>query len=300
MRSFDPQAISWDDLQATTDPLLAEGLCRLLRAPIQRFDRVLDNFPCNYLICVDEIPVYVGEGINAANRIRVQFDERRSTFYKTFMKFEPDSRFSISSFKLRVMETRFGRKEIEDFGIVNLATKLNKFQLGKRQLCRAAESHGEWDEVQSRHCEIIDSGARRCLESEFADWPLAAHESVAGIYLIKARSGDIIYVGESSDISSRYQTHASHTYFSAVRRNLGTDILEFKLQTINGRKRYFEPNEDREVSEFLSKCSIAFIPVNLGRLEIEEKLISELQPVLNRKSKKKISALTINAPPEPD
>ena len=147
-------------------------------------------------------------------------------------------------------------------------------------------SHEYWDTVQDDYAKLIIVGTERCLESKLQNWREGRCTPSSGIYIIRASDGDIIYVGESSDILKRFETHGTVTYFSAVRRNLGTDILGFTLQTRNGKKRYFEQGEDRSVTEFLMGCSIAFFPVSVGRIEVEEHLIKQLQPILNRKSKK--------------
>ena len=276
---------SWDDVQERASAILAEGLYRLTSEPFCQSINLLDLHPCNYLVSYHETPLYVGEASAAKSRIRTQFDERRSTFYRNYLSTNPDTIITISSFNLQLIETRVGRKEIEDFGIVNLPTSLNRFQLGKRSLYRRAVSHAQWDSVQVEYSRLVEEGAARCMDTEFSPWPNAISPNGPGIYLIRDGNGRIVYVGESSDVGARYLTHSGRTYFSAVRRNLGTDILGYTLQTRNGKKRYFDPPEDREISSFLERCLVAFYPVNFGRYEVEEFLIGNLKPILNRKSK---------------
>lgn len=276
--------MDWDEVQDSADILLAQGICRLSRAPSIRPKDIDGTFPCNYLISREEIPLYIGEASCAAARMKVQFDARRSTFYKNHVKSQSDCVASILDFNLRLVETRFGRKEIEDFGIVNLPTPLNRFQLGKRQACPPATDHAQWDAVQAASSELIVAGAEQCLGREFHAWRKGRPPASAGIYIIKSSLDEIIYVGESSNVLKRFQTHGTLTYFSAVRRNLGTDILGYSLQTRNSKKRYFEPEEDVSVTEFLGGCSVAFFPVSIGRFEVEEHLIRRLKPTLNRKS----------------
>lgn len=277
--------IEWEKIQSSASAILAEGIFMLKNAPIQLPQQVSAVHPCNYIISLNNVVHYIGEGGSAGSRIKVQFDERRSTFYKNYLKTKPEITQSITAFDLRLIRTNIGRKEIEDFGIVNFPAPLNRFQLGKRLLHQPATSHAQWDAVQTGSTVLLKQGAARCMESGFSIWSDAAAPLVCGIYLIKNGVGEVIYVGESSDIGTRYQTHCHRTYFSAVRRNLGQQLLGYELQERNGKKRYFEPHEDEEISAFLDRCSVAFIPVNFGRYEVEEFLIKKLKPILNRKSK---------------
>lgn len=280
--------MDWSDIQNISNALLAEGVCRLSRSSPVSPAEVHETFPGNYLVSEATTPRYIGEASVISARVKTQFDERRSTFYKNYLRFTTVDAIAISEFKLRFIRTEIGRKEIEDFGIANLRTPLNKFQIGKRQICPPAEDHAKWDAVQDRASELVKFGAAQCLEQRFHQWRDGKSQSTAGLYLIRNSAGTIIYVGESSDIFARFQTHSSRTYFSAVRRNLGSDILGYHLQTRKGKKRYFEDSEDLSVSEYLRECSIAFCPVALGRYEVEEHLIEKLRPILNRKSKMRL------------
>lgn len=275
----------WIDTQQMSSTLLAQGIYRLCQSAKVPPTNVRDTDPGNYLVSNATTPLYIGEGGSLALRTKVQFDERRSTFYKNYLRSNPETALPISGFDLRIMKTFIGRKEIEDFGIVHLSTALNRFQLGKREPSAQATEHARWDELQEGATELVKLGAAICLEQQFQRWEDGTSQSTAGLYLIRNADDEIIYVGESSDIYSRFQTHGSTTYFSAVRRNLGCDILGYTLQTRNGKKRYFDDHEDRAVTAYLECCSIAFFPVSLGRYEVEEHLIRKLRPLLNRKSK---------------
>ncbi len=275
--------MNWDDVQAQANLILAQGIFCLRKQSLCQPLTTSYNGPCNYLITEDGQPAYIGEGKDAAKRLKVQFDERRSTFYKTHLSAKPALKIPIERFGCQVLRTNIGRKEIEEFGIANLQTSLNKFQLGKRAVCSPADRHVEWDLVQSKSAVLISEGAARCLRAPFGNWLEVKPRKTPGIYMIKSCSGDIIYIGESSDISDRYRTHGGRTYFSAVRRNLGTDLLKFNLQTREGRRRYFEPLEDQAISAFLESSMISFFAIDFGRFEVEEFLIGQLKPILNRK-----------------
>ncbi|VTQ01781.1 GIY-YIG nuclease family protein [Sphingobacterium daejeonense] len=106
--------------------------------------------------------------------------------------------------------------------------------------------------------------------------------------MVKDAKGDLIYIGESSDIYGRYTTHGKTTYFSALRRHIGTEILGFELieKNGNGKKKYFDPSQDIQVNQFLNNCIALFYPIRIGRYEIEEHLIRKYRPLLNRKENK--------------
>ena len=87
-------------------------------------------------------------------------------------------------------------------------------------------------------------------------------------------------------IKERYNSHSGVTYFSALRRHIGTDVLEFELQARNGKKRYFAESEDKEINIYLHNCKIKAMKVNFGRFELEEYLIRKYRPLLNRKENK--------------
>ena len=95
--------------------------------------------------------------------------------------------------------------------------------------------------------------------------------------------GKVIYIGESSDIGERYETHSGRTYFSALRRHIGENILGFSLKTIKGKARYFSDDEDIKVTAFLHASRIAVLSISFGRYELEESLIRKYHPLLNRK-----------------
>lgn len=139
--------------------------------------------------------------------------------------------------------------------------------------------------LQELSANLLTQGETRCEEIDFRPWAVATAPDSSGLYLIRSPQGEIIYVGESSGIKARFRTHGTQTYFSAVRRNLGVDLLGFQLQTIKGKKRYFSDEEDRRVTNYLSQCSIGFFPVPIGRYELEEHLIDKHRPILNRKAK---------------
>lgn len=290
-------SVSWDELQYRSDEFLASGITALRYQPVQSYRSIESDKAGNYLISLDGLPVYVGEAISLRARTRQQFAARTSTFYKTYLKLtatcENLSPVSIETFTIQAMETCIGRKEIEDFGIVNIPTRLNRFQLDKRNVAPPSSSTALWELAQANSAKLIQEGATRALASQFTRWSDATLPEGPGLYLVKDPDGRLIYVGESSSIAERLITHHTQTYFSALRRHIGVFILNYDLKERNGKKKYFDVDEDQQVTSFVSACSVATMPVHLGRYEVEEFLIKDCQPLLNRKGN--LNKLSIGA-----
>jgi predicted GIY-YIG superfamily endonuclease len=277
--------IDWAYIQAASDDVLYDGFEALKTRPFLKAAAAQDEAPCNYLISLKGEARYIGEGQNAQARLRQQFREGSSTFYKTYLKKTAGSEHAaISDFDVQVMASRLGRKEMEEFGIVHLVDRLNKFQLDKRARLEASEeSKGLWDIVQAQHERLLGEGVAAVLESAWTPWFDCAPRSGPGVYLVRHK-GRLIYAGESPDLSARHETHSDDTYFSGLRRHIGVELLDCELQDIGGRKRYFTDDQDWKVTRFLTDCEAVFCPVSFGRYELEDRLIGTQDPVLNRKS----------------
>ena len=281
---------SWDIIQKQSDEILSCGLNKLKTQPFCDTSTVNEKGFGNYLISLDKIPFYVGEGKELNKRLKQQFKSNTSTFYKNFEKLNSINPLAkpttIDKFKIQFISTNIGRKEVEEFGIVNLPTKLNGFQLYKRKKFTITDQKGLWNAVQENHIQLLEEGEIKILKSTFTSWFAAKLVRSAGLYLVKDNSNKLIYIGESSDIGERIKVHSGRTYFSALRRHIGTDILGFELQEIKGKKRYFSEIADRKVTEFLKTCEVTLFPVAFGRYELEEYLIKKHRPLLNRKDNK--------------
>tara|TARA_R110001583_G_scaffold6249_1_gene32190 strand:+ start:128 stop:1000 length:873 start_codon:yes stop_codon:yes gene_type:complete len=279
----------WKYCQKNSDLILISGLTELKKSKRKNFESDFENGYGNYLISdMKNLWNYTGEAKSLSKRLKQHSRERTSTFYKNYSKFAKQNGnlkklLNISDFEIRTINTKIGRKELEEFGIVNIPANLNKFQLGKRGLFKEKSNKKLWLEIQSNKSQIIKQGEKELKKAKTYNWFSAQIKSSAGIYWVEHKTKGLIYIGESSDINKRYETHSGKTYFSALRRNLGETILGFKLQTINGRKRYFSDIEDRKITEFLKKCSIKTLPISFGRFELEEYLIRKNSSVLNRK-----------------
>ena len=281
---------SWDIIQKQSDEILSCGLNKLKTQTFCDTSFVNEKGFGNYLISLDKVPFYVGEGKELIKRLKQQFKPTTSTFYKNFEKLNSANLLAkpmtIDKFKIQFISTNIGRKEVEEFGIVNLPTKLNGFQLDKRKKFAIADQKGRWNAVQENFVTLLEEGETKILKSTFTSWFDTKTISLAGLYLVKDKSDKLIYIGESSDIGERIKTHSGRTYFSALRRHIGTEILGYTLKEIKGKKRYFSEAEDRKVTDFLKSCTVSIFQVNFGRYELEEYLIKKHRPLLNRKDNK--------------
>ena len=270
--------------QEVSDYILLDGIYELKKS-----DRLLSIGDAgaesgNYFISHNGKSLYIGETKNLNKRLKQQINPKISTFYKNYLKSNyMYTSLEINDFDIQVLIHRLGRKEIEEFGIANLDTILNKFQKGKRKRISGNPNKGIWSQIQTNVDKILFEGENELLKVDPVNWYSANVSSNAGIYCVEHNDDGPIYIGESSNINKRYETHSKDTYFSALRRHIGTDILGFELKERNKKKRYFSDTEDQRVNSYLGKCLLRSMKVNFGRFELEEFLIRKHKPLLNRK-----------------
>ncbi len=281
--------LTWDQIQLQSDIILSVGINKLKSTQLLNSKEIKNEKYCgNYLLTLNNEPYYIGEGKELSKRLKQQFNPKTSTFYKNFQKLYAinQSNISIDTFKIQFIPTNIGRKEIEEFGIVNLSTKLNKFELDKRSRFIIQDQKGIWDCVQNNYLELLQDAENKIMKLNFVPWHDFICEKTAGVYIVKDKSDNIIYIGESSNLEERIFVHANRTYFSALRRHIGTDLLGYSLLELKGKKRYFSPFEDDKITEFLNSCRAIALPISFGRFELEEYLIRKYRPLLNRKDNK--------------
>lgn len=283
--------VNWKSIQENSDSILADGLWQLSKRPFEDCIGISHNSFGNYLISHEKKPYYIGETKDVGKRLKQQFKPTTSTFFKNFQKYiiknNPSNNILIDNFRIQHIPTQLGRKEVEEFGIVNLPTILNGFQLGKRKRYEVSCNNGIWDQVQTASHELLMEGAKDIANRPYTRWFDNFVIATAGLYVVKNKENELIYIGESSNVKERHLTHSSDTYFSALRRHIATEILSFELKEINGKKKYLSETEDKAVSAFLKNCYALFYPLNLGRYELEEHLIKHFKPLLNRKDNRK-------------
>lgn len=160
--------INWRYIQENADFVLSDGLWKLSKRPLESFDEIRHNDFGNYLISYNERPYYIGEAQDICKRLKQQFKPTTSTFYKNYQRYSSInnhlSLIPINGFKIQHISTQLGRKEVEEFGIVNLPTVVNHFQLEKRNKCKISGNNGIWDEVQELKAELLEEGEKEVLE----------------------------------------------------------------------------------------------------------------------------------------
>lgn len=275
---------SWEAVQEAANKILADGLKALTSTPVLAWKEAGDcQFQGNYLVSHKSVPYYVGESKNVQKRVAQHARPKTSTFYKNYFEKSrvgtKPAELNIDDFVVQVMPTKIGRKEIEEFGIVNFPTSLNKFQMGKRPLVSEEVEESLWRAVQDDYEAILMDGAPRIFHCQGYNWFEAIVPRSPGLYCVHDANGKLIYIGETSDISKRYRAHSRDTYFSALRKNIGRTVLGFEFVA---PKRFCEA-DDRLVSDYLRSCEFKSLTVWFGRYELEEHLIQNYQPPLNSK-----------------
>ena len=285
--------LSWDWCQDNSDSILLSGLSILTSSYPCTFDH---HFPFdfgNYLISdINENWIYIGESNNLFKRLSQQANPKISTFFKNYEKVKIDhptlpQDLDLNDFQVKHILCNLGRKELEEFGIVNNPCNLNKFQLGKREHLEGNAISNIWDNIQRHASIILEEGFQAISQIDFVPWNKASPKEKAGIYWIEHPEDGLIYIGESSNIAERYKAHSKTTYFSAFRRNAAENKLGFTLKKKKNKKRYLSPGEELFLDEYISQCLIKTLPVTFGRFELEQYLITLKQPTLNRKGKSK-------------
>ncbi|MCP4572663.1 MAG: hypothetical protein GY838_09965 [bacterium] len=280
------ETMNWEWCQTHADEILAEGIHALRAHSTLKNGTTAPNNPGNYLISLNDDPLYIGESQHLAPRLKQQFAAGTSTFYKNYLRSRRPDPAPLDTFRVQYAPAHLGRKELEDFGIVNIPTRLNRFQLGKRDVVDPATGSDLWRSVQEQSARLLDQGETALWSQTRVPWFEAEVPKGAGLYVVWSPDHKApIYIGESSQLANRYRAHGRDTYFSALRRHVGTGILGFELLEKDGKKRHFHPFDETEVTRYLASCDYMSMPVGIGRVELEELLIGRHRPVLNRKSR---------------
>jgi predicted GIY-YIG superfamily endonuclease len=267
-----------------SDAILASGLGVLASLATTK-DRIsIATWAGNYLITLNGVPYYLGESEDVASRLKSKFNPRLSTFYRSYAKSKGSMGVEvIEAFTVCATKVTIGRKELEEFGIVNLRTSLNKSHTNKRRLFSGKADPDVWRVVQDSAESLLDEGEKALMTSPVNLWDSVSCPDDPGIYMVWNELENVIYIGESASLRERKVTHSSTTYFSALRRHVATGILGYSLKLKNGKHRYLDPQEDVGVNRFLKGCKMKYLIVRFGRRELEERLIEEHRPLLNVK-----------------
>lgn len=110
--------------------------------------------------------------------------------------------------------------------MVNLQTSLNKFHNDKREFYSIDSSNNLWQKAQSQASNLLDQGEDILFSAKKQLWNQAKIAQGPGVYMVNDQTGDLIYLGESTDVKHRHHMHSNRTYISALRRHIGTDLLD--------------------------------------------------------------------------
>jgi len=286
--------ITWESIQTNSDKILSDGVYQLLNAEIVNPSKITYNCFGNYLISHKSYHVYIGETGNVKKRLNDHV-KGKTKFYKNYVKFtekSPDSlpaNIDIVDFDCRFLKTFIGRKEIEEFGIVNIPTPLNKTMKRKRGSYSIELYNNFWKNVQEQVDTLLEQGEQAFLDFPLIHWKQVQSLPQPYIYWIEHSEFGLVYIGETGDFKDRFvDKHSKYTGGSAFRKNVGEIIYCMKLHKYKEwKKPRFQAHEETQINNFINDCVIRFMPVQFGRFELEEYLIDKYQPLLNRKGKRK-------------
>ena len=277
--------ITWGMCQELSDIILADGLESLTKSTVHTHDNLPIVGYGDYLISHDDIR-YMGESKEGTMRVRTHFSRKTGFYYKNYLNKYPMGDLSINDFTVQVIDTKIGRKELEEFGIVNLPAILNKAHKGARKIVSGNPNEGIWGIVIGNYKTLFEDGEQALMNTKFNNWQKVIADKSPVVYWIEHIDHGLIYIGETYDMKKRFKNHSEKTYSSALRRHIGTDIFDFGFIEKYGKKTSFTDQDDLGVNKFLKECEIRIMPTNFGRRELEEYLIRKHKPSLNRKENK--------------
>lgn len=287
-KTSEPINIDWNYCQKNSEDILLNGINQLKESEKFELTNPAPKTQGNFLITNNRMR-FVGESNNIEKRVASLRTPKTSTFYKNYQRaikknLALNQKLVISDFDYQILPSAIGRKEIEEFGVVNLPARLNTFQPKKLNKYKPETAPTEiWNEVQNDASNILAQGAAAFKKSKTVNWDKADPDDVAGIYQLKDHQGKLLYVGESNNVNEHWKKHSNAAYFSALRRNIGSTMLGFDLKDRSGKNRPLSDQEEIRINDFLSKCKYGFIPVSFGRFELEEKIRADETPILNTK-----------------
>ena len=135
------------------------------------------------------------------------------------------------------------------------------------KLCNLSKE--EWDKV----VELMSQRFR-----SFAPKPLPSADQIdnyQGVYLIYDETGkNLLYVGETGNLKKRrgdlYRT-VNHTF----RRHFGNAKYGKRNQHIADSKSKYDEKTELDLTAAIGKLQAVFVPIGIGRTEIEEHIIAQ-------------------------
>lgn len=128
--------------------------------------------------------------------------------------------------------------------------------------------------------ELLDS--RRIKFKKCKNWRKENVPNEAGIYAVFENENNLLYIGESGNLKAR-MNEINRTVNHSFRKQFG----HLRYNGIKSRKKFSEDIEVLLDEYFAANLFVSFLPVNLGRLEIETYLITKFQESLINSIKKR-------------
>jgi predicted GIY-YIG superfamily endonuclease len=227
--------------------------------------------------------VYVGESTSVSWRVD-QHRDPGSPFMAapaaTGLE-QPDT-FVSGRLRIRALPAEIGRLELEEAAIACLRPTVNRMRrVSRPAIAYDGATTDLWQGVQEDARRLLREGVEAAVVVSPVRWVGATPPRGAGVYIVRDANGGPLYVGESDALAERLRTHTgSRSYFSALRRHVGTEVLG--LAFAPDVRRGFSPADESAISTYLSRCSVAILPLAFGRWELERELVHDLRPALNR------------------
>ena len=110
----------------------------------------------------------------------------------------------------------------------------------------------------------------------------------AGVYAV-FKNDKLIYIGESGNVKKRVCSDMRQTYNHALRKYIGRELCGKDKEFVDASSsKKFPDLIEEKVNEYLKKCTVSFLPIELGRVEFEEAMVEKHKPKFNVKKKRKI------------
>lgn len=277
--------MKWHEIQHDHSVILNSGINKLQNQKLEQ----VTHTEGNYLLSSNGVHLYIGESKNIPKRLN-QHRLKNSAFSKNFSTYTAEQ--ASLNVEYHTMQTRIGRKEIEEYGMYKLKPLFNKRHDKRKFINRDQKFFYEWEEIQQSSGTLLTHGREELLATSKYPLHSSVYENTPGVYCIW-KEGEIIYIGESISIKERLKTHSNRTRFSVLRRTVAKQVFDLSLKTKlemgntiskDKKKMFLSAEEEQLIDTYLDEIEVSYLPTFFGRLELEEYLINLIRPKFNKKS----------------
>jgi hypothetical protein len=136
------------------------------------------------------------------------------------------------------------------------------------------------EKVDEERLDVLENSLLNAKRVSYDDRLL--FQKSKGCY-IAWEKGEIVYVGETADLNARMKDLGS-TYNHIFRIHIGRKIIGRDVDS-SGK---YSPDEEKKIDQYFQRnITLACIPVNLGRKELEERMVQKYCKTLYNKPKKR-------------